>query len=118
MAISVESARTIERIRHLLEVHKDRRDKLTFIANIVGTTKGYVYLVATGQRPKSRNKIRLRGEPGILIDGLRHSDKNCRRCGNPARIVTDGLLCLVCTVLDLERKGILLIAGREEDNGR
>lgn len=119
MAISAESARTIERIRALLEIHKDRRDKLTYVANIVGKSQAYVANVSYGVRPRPSNGIRLRGEPGILINGLRHSDKNCRRCGNPARIVAEGLLCIVCTVLELERKGILIIGGGEENgNGR
>lgn len=96
---------TIARIRELLKKHR-----VVEVVKLTGYSQPHVSNIKNGVRHRKT------GQLSINSLGLRRvNGKYCRRCGNRVNLVTLGLLCVECGILDLGRQGLVEI--KEEGGG-
>lgn len=99
-----ESVRVVQRLRELVP-----KVGPAAAARQVGCSKGYASNVDKGVNGKTIDALTIEGL------GLRRSSKLCRRCGNPAIIVTSSHICVICDLLELGKRGIISIVGEESE---
>lgn len=102
-----ESVRVINRVRELLKQYTHKE-----VAEKTGYSRSNITLIANGNRHK---------HTGTIIDinslELKRSSKLCRSCGEPCKISTKTLRCVVCELLELGKEGLIKITpeGKEDE---
>lgn len=84
--------------------------KISEVAKRVGCSRYTVYQIRTGIRYQFLSDITIRE-----LNLMKGTGKLCRKCGNPAYIISaKSLVCVQCELIEMNRAGTITLLGENQ----